>query len=170
VAADTSGVLFWNESTLSSIQQAVIAQPAPPPLAVGAVEDIATWLGVPAADVFRATGISKRTYHEWKKTGTRRPRASSEGHLWELHRLAADLVETMGPVGVRHWLSEDAARLKLLQSGAIDKLASEAYASLASTQRRPDWVGAGSPDVRVAPRRDIALGPMDPGDVVEPEP
>jgi hypothetical protein len=40
----------------------------------------------------------------------------------------------------------------------------------ATTQPRPDWVDVGSPKQRyVTARRDIAMGPMDPDDVVEPE-
>lgn len=139
------------------------------PLTVQAVEDIADWFGVPVADVFKATGIAKRTYQEWKRIGTRRPRSSSEGRLWELHQVAADLVETMGLFGIRHWISRDPARRKLLRSGEIDKLAAQAYASLATTDRRPPWVGAGSPEIHVAPRRNLTLSQMDTSDVVEPE-
>jgi hypothetical protein len=139
------------------------------PLAVRAVEDIADWFGVPVADVFKASGIAKRTYQEWKRIGTRRPRSSSEGRLWELHQVAADLVETMGLFGIRHWISQDPARRKLLRSGEIDKLAAKAYASLATTDRRPPWVGAGSPEVHLAPRRNVTLSQMDKSDVVEPE-
>jgi hypothetical protein len=167
---ETSGILFLDKSTYSTgLQELIVAEPTPKPLAVQAVEDIADWFGVPAADVFKATGIAKRTYQEWKRSGTRRPRASSEGSLWELHNLAADLVETMGPTGVRHWLNEDSTRRRLLRSGAVDKLASQAYASLPSVQPRPAWVGAGSAEQHVAPRRAITLDAMDPGDVVEPE-
>jgi hypothetical protein len=139
------------------------------PLTVRAVEDIADWFGVPVADVFKATGIAKRTYQEWKRLGTRRPRSSSEGRLWELHQVAADLVETIGLFGIRHWISEDPARRKLLRSGDIDKLAAQAYSSLATTDRRPAWVGAGSPEIHVAPRRNVTLSQMDTSDVVEPE-
>jgi uncharacterized protein (DUF2384 family) len=149
------------------VEQATSRPPAVP-LTVRAVEDIADWFGVPAADVFKATGISKRTYQDWKRNRTRRPRSSSEGRLWELHQVAADLVETMGLIGIRHWISQDPARRKLLRAGQIDKFASQAYASLATTDRRPAWVGTGSPENHVAPRRNITLDQMDPSDVVEP--
>ena len=179
VAAVAPRVSFFDETRSASsagtsvhiyadtLREQVTARPSPP-LAVNAVENISDWLGVPAADVFKATGIAKRTYQEWKRTGTRRPRSSSEGSLWELHQLAADLVETMGLSGVRAWFTQDPVRRTLLRSGAIDKLASHAYASLASTERRPSWVGAGSPEGHTAPRRDTTLGPMDQGDVAEP--
>jgi hypothetical protein len=141
----------------------------PKPLAVTAVEDIANWLGVPAVDIFGATGIAKRTYQEWKTGGIRRPRPSSEGRLWELHSLAAELIETMGHAGVRSWFRQDPSRRALLRSGAIDQLASQAYTALASTDARPPWVGVGSWEEHVAPRREVTLDQMDPRDVVEPE-
>jgi hypothetical protein len=151
------------------IQDPAAAPRKAAPLAVQAVEDISDWLGVPAADVFRATGIVKRTYQEWKKSGTRRPRSSSEGRLWELHQLSADLTETMGAAGVRRWFSQDPARRKLLRAGALDKLASEAYGT-AKTTERPSWVGAGSVEDHALPRRKTALPPMDSGDIAEPGP
>lgn len=137
-----------------------------PPLAVEAVEDISNWLGVPAADVFRATGVRKRTYQEWKKSGTRRPRRSSEGRLWELHQLAADLVETLGLMGVRSWFKQDPDRSRLLRAGEFDRLASQAYST--RTTQRPPWVGVGSPESRAVTPRRMLVGRMDPGDVVEP--
>jgi hypothetical protein len=146
--------------------QSTHPRPGAQPLAVNAVEDISEWLGVPAADVFRATGIKKRTYQQWKKAGTRRPRVSSEGRLWELHQLAADLIETMSAGGVQRWFSQDPARRKMLRSGDLDKLASQAYTT--KTTQRPAWAGAGSPETHAVPRRDTSVGPMDPGDVVEP--
>ena len=153
----------------SDLQDSRDPVPTTAPLAVSAVEDIANWLGVPAADIFGATGIAKRTYQEWKKGGIRRPRPASEGRLWELHRFAADLVETMGPAGVRSWFRQDPSRRVLLQSGAIDQLASQAYTALALTDSRPPWVGVGSSEDHVAPRREVTLDRMDPRDVVEPE-
>lgn len=138
------------------------------PLAVQAVEDVADWLGVPVADVLRAAGIVKRTYQEWKRSGTRRPRISSEGRLWELHHLAADLVETMGLSGVRHWFRLDPARRRLLRAGALDRLVTQAY-NTAKTSERPPWVGVGSVERHALPPRKIILPRMDPGDVSEPK-
>jgi len=138
----------------------------PAPLAVEAVQDVADWLGLPVADVLAASRIRKRTYHAWKK-GTRRPRLASQGELWELRQLAADLVETMGMKGARTWVGQPTVR-DLLRTGDVDALANRAYATGAAP--RPAWVGAGSIESHAISVGPGAVGPMDPNDVVEPGP
>jgi uncharacterized protein (DUF2384 family) len=138
---------------------------APAQLVVDAVSDIAGWLGLSVADVLKASGIRKRTYQAWK-AGTQRSRAASEGRVWELHQLAADLVETMGSKGARSWLQQASVR-DMLHGGDIDGLTSRAYAT--GSAPRPPWVGAGSIESHVVSALPVSIGPMDPNDVVEPE-
>jgi uncharacterized protein (DUF2384 family) len=138
------------------------------PLAVNAVNQIATWLGVKSEIVLKAAGIKKRTYHEWKRRKVKNPRPMSEGRLWELHQVASDLVETRGEIGIRRWLHGDSRRLRMLTTVSLDDLMAEAYAP--KTDARPAWVEAGSPERSpVMPRIVPKLEPMDPHDVVEPE-
>jgi hypothetical protein len=157
VAADPDSAALADPDPLAS---------AGPP-AAAAVRDIADWFGVSVAEALNASGIRKRTYQAWRKDGTRRPRASSEGRVWELHQLAEDLVETKGLVGLRHWFNEDPERRELLRAGALHKLASQAYAA-AKTDTRPAWVGVGNLETYETPRREITLRPMERGDIVEP--
>lgn len=137
------------------------------PLAATAVDEIADWLGVPAIQVLKATGIKKRTYQAWKRNNIRRPRLSSQGRLWDLHQLAKDLTETLGSTGVRSWFSQDPQRIRLLRNGALEQLAAEFYASLKGTSKRPQWVDAGSMHSYSIQRRKVAVPPMDFGDIVE---
>ncbi len=137
------------------------------PIAVEAVEDISNWFGLPAADVLKSVGIKKRTYQEWKRSGTRRPRPSSEGRLWELHQLAADLKETLTLKGIRHWFAHDPRRRLLLRNGEFDRLVSLAYETKVTP--RPAWVGAGSIESHAVERQSLKLDRMDPGDIAEPD-
>jgi hypothetical protein len=144
-----------------------LAIPSAGPPVVGAIEEIATILGAPVSDVLKSSGIAKRTYQQWKK-GTKKPRVSSQGRVWELHQLAEDLREVMGVVGVQKWLSGDPVRRRLLRAGEMDRLASLAYAVKAPPLHR--WSGVGSPELHALPSRDVQPERMDAGDVVEAEP
>jgi hypothetical protein len=153
--------------TVSEPLTSAAATPGKVPVAAATVDQIADWLDVPTFYVLRATGIAKRTYHEWKRNSIRRPRLSSQGRLWDLYELVTDLVETMGATRLQSWLHQDEKRLSLLRHGNLDELASDAYITVARTATRPQWVNAGSITSSAIPRRELTVPPMDPGDVVE---
>jgi uncharacterized protein (DUF2384 family) len=154
-------------STFSESSTLMAESPSSVPVAAAAVDQIADWLDVPVSHVLKATGIAKRTYHEWKRNTIRRPRLTSQGRLWDLYQLITDLTEVMGSVRLQSWLHQGNKRINLLRHGSLDELASEAYAAVAKTVERPQWVNAGSIDSSAIPRRDVTMPPMDPGDVVE---
>lgn len=174
-----SDKLFANANrasiTLTSTRASTVSEPlastaealSEVPVAAAAVDQIADWLDVPVFHVLKATGISKRTYHEWKRNATRRPRLTSQGRLWDLYELVTDLVETMGTTRLQSWLHQGEKRLSLLRHGNLDELISDAYTTIASPVARPQWVNAGSATSSAIPRREVTVPPMDRGDVVE---
>jgi hypothetical protein len=104
--------------------------------AVSVVEDLTARLGLPEKDVLTAAGISKSTFHTWKKPkGAKvpRPRVASQGRLWALAQAVEDLEELLDG-GLRGWLLADATRVRLLRAGDFDALlrAAEPPASLAT--------------------------------------
>jgi uncharacterized protein (DUF2384 family) len=163
--------------TLTSTRVSTVSEPSTSTLtaeaqskvsvAAATVDQIADWLDVPVFHVLKATGIKKRTYHEWKRNAIRRPRLTSQGRLWDLYELVTDLVETMGTTRLQSWLHQGERRLSLLRHGSLDELATDAYTTVARTAARPQWVNAGSITSSAIPRREVTVSPMDPGDVVE---
>lgn len=92
--------------------------------AVSVVEDLTARLGLPGKDVLIAAGISKSTFHTWKKPkGARvpRPRVASQGRLWALAQAVEDLEELLGG-GLRGWLLADTTRVRLLRRGDFNAL------------------------------------------------
>ena len=89
---------------------------------VDAFERIRAELGLTQKEMFKATGISKRTFHSWsdKPAGTR-PRVASLGRLWELADAVDDLRETLDQP-LSRWLRGDKKRISALLEGRFDEL------------------------------------------------
>lgn len=87
-----------------------------------AFESIRTELGLTQKEMFKATGINKRTYHSWadKPTGSR-PRVASLGRLWELADAVDDLRNTLDPP-LSRWLRGEKKRIGALLDGRFDEL------------------------------------------------
>jgi hypothetical protein len=77
---------------------------------VDAFEQLRTELGLTQKEMFKATGIRKRTFHSWadKHAGSR-PRVASLGRLWELADAVDDLRNTVDQPLAR-WLRSDTQR------------------------------------------------------------
>ncbi|MDT7767682.1 MAG: hypothetical protein QOI30_678 [Mycobacterium sp.] len=87
-----------------------------------AFERIQIELGLAQKEMFKATGIHKRTFHSWadKPVGSR-PRVASLGRLWELADAVDDLRGTLDqPLG--RWLRGDKRRIAALLDGRFDDL------------------------------------------------
>jgi hypothetical protein len=103
------------------------AEPSGSDDAVAVVRDLVSRLGVPQKAVFAATGIRKSTYNTWTKPHAPRPRVDSQGRLWELAQVTAELEALLdGPV--RPWLLADPDRLLHLRAGDFDSLVHDATA------------------------------------------
>ncbi|MDE8649491.1 hypothetical protein PXH69_31440 [Rhodococcus qingshengii] len=90
--------------------------------AVDAFERIRAELGLTQKEMFKATGINKRTFHSWteKPAGTR-PRVASLGRLWELADAVEDLRDTLDQP-LSRWLRGDKKRISALLDGRFDEL------------------------------------------------
>ena len=89
---------------------------------VDAFEQLRTELGLTQKEMFKATGIRKRTFHSWadKPVGSR-PRVASLGRLWELADTVDDLRNTVDQPLAR-WLRGDTQRIRALLDGRFDDL------------------------------------------------
>jgi transcriptional regulator with XRE-family HTH domain len=87
-----------------------------------AFERIRTELGLTQKEMFKATGINKRTFHSWaeKPVGSR-PRVASLGRLWELADAIDDLRSTLDQP-LNRWLRGDKKRIGALLDGQFDDL------------------------------------------------
>lgn len=123
-SADVAQLLAWLTE--------VTAPTAPADLdVVDTIVGLTIRLGVPQATIFEATGISKRTFHHWKKNRATTPRAGSAGSLWSLVRATADLEEHLETKSVAIWLREHPDRLAALKAGNFRRLVDEATGALA---------------------------------------
>ena len=87
---------------------------------VDAFERIRNQLGLTQKEMFKATGIHKRTFHSWvNKPAGSRPRVASLGRLWELADAADDLSDTLEQQLPR-WLRTNKRRIAaLLMAGSM---------------------------------------------------
>ncbi|MFC9982821.1 hypothetical protein [Gordonia sp. NPDC127522] len=89
---------------------------------VDAFERLRAELGLTQREMFKATGISKRTFHSWSdKPAGSRPRVASLGRLWELADAVDDLRETLDHP-LSRWLRGDKKRISALLDGRFDEL------------------------------------------------
>jgi len=88
-------------------------------------------LGVPQAAVFEATGISKRTFHHWKKHPDSTPRAGSLGSFWSLVSATADLETHLAGKSAAVWLRERPERLAAFKAGRFRRLVDQETGALA---------------------------------------
>lgn len=89
---------------------------------VEAFERLRADLGLTQKEMFKATGISKRTFHSWSgKPAGSRPRVASLGRLWELADAIDDLRETLDQP-LSRWLRGDKKRISALLAGSFDEL------------------------------------------------
>ncbi|GFG94336.1 hypothetical protein MTIM_02150 [Mycobacterium timonense] len=87
-----------------------------------AFERIRTELGLTQKEMFKATGINKRTFHSWgDKPAGSRPRVASLGRLWELADAVDDL-RSMLDQPLNRWLRGDKKRIGALLEGRLDDL------------------------------------------------
>lgn len=87
-----------------------------------AFERIRDELGLTQKEMFKVTGIRKRTFHSWSdKPAGSRPRVASLGRLWELADTVDDLHGTLDqPLG--RWLRGDKQRIGALLDGRFGDL------------------------------------------------
>lgn len=90
--------------------------------AVDVVGDLQRLLGVSAASILRASGISRRTYQYWKATGAT-PRLNSQARLWDLALTVSGWVDVLGDE-LSAWIRHP-DRLALLDAGDFDSLTGE---------------------------------------------
>ena len=89
---------------------------------VDAFEHLRAELGLTQKEMFKATGISKRTFHSWSdKPAGSRPRVASLGRLWELADAVDDLREALDQP-LNRWLRGDKKRISALLDGRFDEL------------------------------------------------
>ncbi|NLU63705.1 hypothetical protein HCA61_15730 [Rhodococcus sp. HNM0563] len=89
---------------------------------VDAFEQLRTDLGLTQKEMFKATGIRKRTFHSWAdKPAGSRPRVASLGRLWELADAVDDLHNTVDQPLAR-WLRGDPQRIDALLDARFDDL------------------------------------------------
>jgi transcriptional regulator with XRE-family HTH domain len=89
---------------------------------VDAFERLRAELGLTQKEMFKATGISKRTFHSWSdKPAGSRPRVASLGRLWELADAVDDLREALDQP-LNRWLRGDNRRISALLDGRFDEL------------------------------------------------
>jgi len=87
-----------------------------------AFERIRAELGLTQKEMFKATGINKRTFHSWAaKPPASRPRVASLGGLWELADAVDDLRSTLDQP-MNRWLRADKKRASALLDGRFDDL------------------------------------------------
>lgn len=92
--------------------------------AAACVQDLAAALQLPVKTVLKIAGIKHRTFYSWLDQPDVRPRLASQGRLWELAQVVADLRAELG-LNLVMWLHGSPDRLRLLHSGEFDVLVSE---------------------------------------------
>lgn len=109
------------------------AEPVGSDDAVAVLGDLVRRLGVPQKTVFAATGIRKSTFNTWTRPHAPRPRVDSQGRLWELAHVTAEIEALLGGP-VRPWLLANQRRQRLLQDGDFDALLLQATAETLPAQ------------------------------------
>ncbi|MFJ9567762.1 antitoxin Xre-like helix-turn-helix domain-containing protein [Streptomyces fuscichromogenes] len=169
LAQSTGGAAWLVHGATQSADSGSPLPSAEARLHVNAVAEIREILGFTQQQVLQASGVSKRTFQNWRKGSTRRIRPSSVGRLWELHALACDLSELNGPAWVRHWFAADPQRSKMLRLGKFDDLMAAASLSRAQRHAPPLLFGAAEieerADLNVTPLRGAVLNAEE---IVEP--
>jgi len=90
------------------------------PRTLYAIHELMHVLDLPARDICKAAGISRRTYYSWLKAPHTQARLGSESRLWELVEVVEDLRQLVEGE-LRQWIRHPARR-KTLVGGHFNDL------------------------------------------------
>jgi AcrR family transcriptional regulator len=93
--------------------------------AVMVIDQLVSNFGMAKRDILKAAGVSRSSFYSWRGRDGHKPRVASQGRLWELAQVAADLADVLAQP-IQPWLLAEPRRRKMLLAGCFDELLRDA--------------------------------------------
>jgi hypothetical protein len=93
--------------------------------AVMVIDQLVSSFGMAKRDILKAAGVSRSSFYSWRGRDGHKPRVASQGRLWELAQVAADLTDVLAQP-IPRWLLAEPRRRNMLLAGNFDDLLRDA--------------------------------------------